>query len=79
MNKEQVLQLTPGTILHTTYPTWPACGDKHSNRWKVNGKPQTWKRDPNRWRVPIKFGQYGYDEINKDNAQFFHLESECSG
>ena len=31
-------------------------------RWRVNGKVQTWKRDPSRIRVPLKHGlyQYGY-------------------
>ena len=27
---------------------------------KVNGKPQTWKRDANRIRVPVKYGLYEY-------------------
>lgn len=77
MTKEQALALKPGQVLHTTYPGWPACEDRHSNRWKVNGKPQTWKRDADRWRVPIKHGQWSYDYIDADNHQHFHLESEC--
>lgn len=30
---------------------------------KVNGKPQTWKRDLNRVRVPVKYGLYEYDRM----------------
>ena len=30
--------------------------DGTAQRWRVNGKPQTWKRDPGRVRVPLKLG-----------------------
>jgi len=34
-----------------------------NNHWinvKVNGKPRTWKRDPLRVEVPLKYGMYEY-------------------
>lgn len=34
--------------------------DGTSRRAKVNGKVKTWKRDPNRVEVPIKYGMYEY-------------------
>lgn len=45
--------------------------DSHSHIWflsnqgearlaKINGKVRTWKRDPNRVEVPIKYGMYEY-------------------
>ena len=34
-----------------------------NKRWRRNGKTQRWKRDPNRFRVPVKFGLYAYDQI----------------
>ena len=34
-------------------------------RVHVNGKPQTWKRDPGRVRVPYKYGLYEYGEITQ--------------
>jgi hypothetical protein len=39
--------------------------------WKVrrNGKTQTWKREPNRFRIPIKYGLKGYGEITQDSLQ----------
>lgn len=40
-------------------------GQAHSVR--VSGKMQTWKRDPERFRVPWKFGMYDNGEVNQDN------------
>lgn len=34
--------------------------DGTSRTCKVNGKVRTWKRDPNRVEVPIKYGLYEY-------------------
>lgn len=34
--------------------------DGTSRTAKVNGKVRTWKRDPNRVEVPIKYGMYEY-------------------
>lgn len=40
---------------------------KNGNLWLVrrNGKTQTWKRDPLRFRIPIKFGFRSYGEITE--------------
>jgi hypothetical protein len=27
---------------------------------KINGRPKTWKRDPSRVEVPVKYGMYEY-------------------
>ena len=29
-------------------------------RLRVNGAPKTWKRDPERLAIPVKYGMYGY-------------------
>lgn len=34
--------------------------DNFGKRWYVNGAVQTWKRDANRIRVPLKHGLYTY-------------------
>lgn len=34
-------------------------------RWRVNGKVQTWKRDAGRVRVPVKYGLYAYDAVTE--------------
>lgn len=37
----------------------------NGNWWKVrrNGKTQTWKRDTNKFRIPVKVGLTTYGEI----------------
>ena len=37
--------------------------DGTAQRWRVSGKVQTWKTDPNRIRVPVKHGLYSHDAI----------------
>ncbi len=32
-------------------------------RCKVNGAPRTWKRDPKRVEVPVKYGMYEYTRL----------------
>lgn len=46
--------------------------------WRRNGKTKTWKTRPNDFKVPIKHGLYDYAYIDQNNAQIFHLESECT-
>ena len=36
-------------------------------RCRRNGVTKTWKRDPFRFRIPIKCGLYVYDEITNDS------------
>lgn len=39
---------------------WFRCNDGTARQCKVNGRVRTWKRDPNRIEVPIKYGLYEY-------------------
>ena len=41
----------------------------HGKYWRVrrNGATQTWKRDPNRFRIPVKFGLKGYGQITESD------------
>ena len=39
--------------------------DGTPQRWKVNGKVKTWKRSPERVRVPLKHGLYAYDYLDE--------------
>jgi hypothetical protein len=48
--------------------------DDRNRRWKVSGKVQTWKRDANRVRVPLKHGLYSYDSLNTSD---FNMQGEC--
>ena len=40
-------------------------------RWRVNGKPKTWKRDPSRVEVPLKHGLYSYGYLTEGNLSDF--------
>ena len=46
-------------------------------RWRVNGKVKTWKRSPEKLRIPVKHGLYSYDTIFEHDLPLLHLESEC--
>jgi hypothetical protein len=44
------------------------------NKWRANGKCKTWKRQPERFQLPIKHGLYDYAYITNDNAHLFIVE-----
>ena len=46
-------------------------------RARANGQCQTWKRDSERFRLPVKHGLYSYGEITDLNADQFHTASDC--
>ncbi len=37
-----------------------------SKRWRRNGKTRYWKREPDKFVVPVKHGMYNYDHITQD-------------
>lgn len=39
----------------------------HSEVWRRNGAVQTWKRDADRFRLPIKHGLYAYSDITEQD------------
>jgi hypothetical protein len=41
--------------------------DGTPQRWKVNGKVKTWKRNPKRVYIPLKHGLNHYDHLTEDN------------
>lgn len=47
--------------------------DEKCRKWRRNGATQTWKRSPERFRVPVKFGMYSYDQIWHHDADHIHL------
>lgn len=48
--------------------------DNNGLRWYVNGKVQTWKKNPNRIRIPLKHGLYTYDALTEAD---FTLDGKC--
>lgn len=57
---DQAKNLKSGNIL---YHTVNKNADGSAQRWKVNGKPKTWKTHPERVSIPVKYGLYVYDHI----------------
>ena len=44
--------------------------------WRRNGKTQTWKTRPEEYRIPVKYGLYGYSEITH-TTENVHLPEDC--
>jgi hypothetical protein len=53
MTKDQLAALHPGDTLHHTRA---ANADGTPLRARVNGRMRTWKRDPDRFQLPMKHG-----------------------
>lgn len=72
---EQAKALEPGDMLHHDINK---NSDGTCQRWKVTGRVKTWKTQPNRIRVPIKYGLKGYDALDSQgDLDLVHLESDC--
>jgi hypothetical protein len=52
-------------------------GKPKIERWRSNGRCKTWVTRPDEFRLPVKFGLYGYSAITNLNAYEFHREDEC--
>jgi hypothetical protein len=44
---------------------------------RQSGQVKTWKRDPKRFRMPVKYGLYESSEVTQDNASDFHWPEDC--
>lgn len=81
MNYKQAQSLKPGDRVH--YVGRGGCSTQNPNkpivvvRYRVTGKPKTWKRDPYRVTVPVKYGLYDHAYITEQTLSDWHLESEC--
>jgi hypothetical protein len=42
-----------------------------------NGKTKTWKRSPDRFALPVKYGLYVYDTITENDVAGFCPASRC--
>ena len=63
--------LRSGTTL--CHKTQTQAGGKSAQRWRVNGKPKTWKTMPERVEVPLKHGLYAYGYLNERNLRDFYV------
>jgi hypothetical protein len=46
-------------------------------RWRGSGQVQTWKRDPGRFSLPIKFGMDQSSRLDNTNGHLFHCADDC--
>lgn len=69
----QAKSLRTGTTL---YHVRNRNADGSPQRWKVNGSPKTWKRSPERVKVPIKHGLYAYDYITEHDLHLVCLDED---
>lgn len=70
---EQAKKLKHGTVL---YHTVNNNADGTSQRWRVNGKVKTWKRDPSRISVPVKNGLKNCSYLTQDDLWLVSF-TEC--
>ena len=47
------------------------------DRFRRNGRTQLWVTRPEDFRIPVKFGMYGYGQITHRDALMFHTASDC--
>jgi len=58
------------------YHTINKNSDGTAQRWKVNGKVQTWKKDLTRVKIPVKYGMYRYDYITENELDLISLTAD---
>ena len=68
---DQAKNLTRNDTLEHTENT---NADGTPQRWRVNGKVKTWKRDASRVQVPIKNGLYNYDYLTENDLSLVNIQ-----
>lgn len=71
IDKEIAVNLTHGTELFSSLRL-----DSRGNpsKVRVTGKCKTWKRDPERFKLPVKYGLYeSFYIVNDEFAKHWHL------
>ena len=84
ITKEQAMDLWHGKEIHYTgrHECTRIVGPRGGVTVKImavrpSGKCKTWKRSPERFHVPVKYGLYESYWIDETNCADFHLASEC--
>ena len=72
---DQAKALRPGTILFHVYQS---NANGTPQRWVVNGQPKTWKRSPERVRVPVKYGLYDFDCMTEKELNLMFIDEEAA-
>jgi len=48
--------------------------DGTKQKWKINGQVKTWKRNPLKVKIPVKYGLYTYDYITENDLHLIDIE-----
>ena len=72
---DQAKALRPRTILFHVHQS---NADGTPQRWVVNGQPKTWKRSPERVRIPVKYGLYDFDYMTEEGLDLVFLDEEAA-
>jgi ribosomal protein L37AE/L43A len=70
---EQAKNLRIGQTLH---PNTAKNADGTCQRWRVHGKVKTWKRNPTRIEVSLKYGLRNYCTINSRELELVHMPGD---
>ncbi len=73
MTVEEAKELKYGTTLYYAKAT---NSDGTPQRWRVNGKPKTWKTRPDDVQVPLKRGLREYGYLTPEYLADFYLDEE---
>lgn len=84
ITKDKALNLYYGQELHFTgkHECKKTIGPRggieiNITRVRTSGKCKTWKRNPEKFHIPVKYGLYESYWIDESNNENFHLASEC--
>lgn len=78
LTREQALTAMEFHAGECTRKIGPRGGRKeHTECWRRIGKTKTWKRRPDMFRVPVKFGLYDHSNITEQEADRVHVAEEC--
>lgn len=72
-------QADTASVFHVNEPVAarPCDSKRGPERWRRNGSTQRWKRTPERFSIPVKWGMYDYMRITNENADKFHTGADC--
>lgn len=81
---EQVKQLKHGDIIYQILVSTSNHSPSNTTMvkaskpiaWRVNGKIKLWKRQPDKFSLPVKHGLYQYGYITEDNCHVMSLTKD---
>ena len=74
ITKQEAMDLDIGQVI---YHGKNRDSKNYPQKWRVNGKTQTWKTRPNDFKVPLKHGMYDWWYLQPSNVEDFHHSRNC--